>query len=339
MQQLITVILPTYNCEKYINECIESILNQTYSYFELIIIDDCSTDATVDKIKAFNDVRIQLIVKPKNSGYTNSLNYGLQIAKGKYIARMDGDDISLPTRFEKQVVFLEENSDFVLCGSIFNIIGSDKIIDLPEKNEDIKLSLLKRNCIAHPTVMIRKQILDEFSIIYNVNKEPAEDYDLWVRLISVGKLYIIQEVLLKYRIHFSQVSNTRKEHQSISATETRLNLLLIQYENVTFKEKNILRNIIAMNVLTDFKEIIIFHEIKHKLIKFNSTGFFESKGFSEFLFELEKRVVRDYFLNKSIFTPFVYLQYLKIKSRLDYKFTISQELKLFVKSFIFWRIS
>lgn len=101
----ISVLMPVYNCENYIREAVESILNQTYANFEFIIIDDASTDQTVAIIQSYKDKRIHLVVKPKNSGLTNSLNYGLTIAKGKYIARMDGDDISLPNRFQNKLKF------------------------------------------------------------------------------------------------------------------------------------------------------------------------------------------------------------------------------------------
>ena len=103
----ISVIMPVYNCEKYIAMSIESILNQTINDFELLIIDDASTDQTLAIITSYEDTRIKIISKPVNSGYTESLNIGLKIAKGKYIARMDGDDISFTRRFEKQLSFLE----------------------------------------------------------------------------------------------------------------------------------------------------------------------------------------------------------------------------------------
>ena len=110
----ITVLMPVYNCELYIQEAIESILHETYSDFEFLILDDASTDQTVSIIKKYKDACIQLIEKLLKAGYTNSLNYGLTIARGKYIARMDGDDISFPDRFVKQVTYLEANPGVVL---------------------------------------------------------------------------------------------------------------------------------------------------------------------------------------------------------------------------------
>jgi glycosyltransferase involved in cell wall biosynthesis len=124
--------MPVYNCELYIKEAIYSILNQTFTDYELIIIDDCSTDSTADIIKDYSDSRIIFFEKDSNSGYTNSLNYGLSVAKGEYIARMDGDDISLPTRLEKQVHFLNSNPDIVLCGTSYSIMEQQGVFYMPQ---------------------------------------------------------------------------------------------------------------------------------------------------------------------------------------------------------------
>ena len=180
----ISVLMPVYNCELYITEAIDSILNQTYTNFEFLIIDDASIDQTISIIKSYCDPRIQLIEKPLNTGLTNSLNLGLKLAKGKYIARMDGDDISLPERFAKQVALLEANTSFLLCGSAISIIGTNITRFFPEEHEDIKIRMLQGNCIAHPTVMFRKEIINYYTIVYDNLKEAAEDYDLWCRLMQ-----------------------------------------------------------------------------------------------------------------------------------------------------------
>ena len=118
----ISVLMPVYNCELYVQEAIDSILNQTFIDFELLIIDDCSTDKTVEIINNYADKRIKLTTKPHNTGLTNSLNYGLSIAQGQYIARMDGDDVSVLDRFEKQVKFLDTNPDIILCGTWYQLM-------------------------------------------------------------------------------------------------------------------------------------------------------------------------------------------------------------------------
>lgn len=332
----ISVLMPVYNCELYIKKAIDSILNQTYSDFEFLIIDDASTDETVSIIKSYNDARIQLIEKPINSGYTNSLNYGLKLAKGKYIARMDGDDISLPERFAKQVDFLDKNLDVVLCGTAFCIIGTNEIISIPQNHEEIKLALLKNNCIAHPSVMMRKSILDKGSILYDLAKEPSEDYDLWVRLISKGKLHNLLEVLLKYRIHDKQVSQKRTEQQLNNAIEIKLYLLYCLDLEMQQNEREVLKKIITRNSNIKFDEFVKFQEIKSKLLQSNN-GYFEKNGFYQYLMDLDFRNVKKYFLNKNKFTPLTYWQYLKIKSRLYYRISFLDEFKLLVKSLIFYK--
>ncbi len=225
LKPLITVIMPVYNCEKYILEAVESILQQTYTNFELILIDDCSTDATLQICKSFQDDRIVIIEKERNSGYTNSLNYGLSIAKGKYIARMDGDDISLPMRFEKQVDFLEANEDVVVCGTQYNVINSLKTSKHPIYHDDIKVKLLDGCYVAHPTVMIRKSFLDTNNLTYNPEMEPAEDYDLWSRIVFLGKIANLNEILLLYRISDNQISAKRAIEQRESAFRVKFAML------------------------------------------------------------------------------------------------------------------
>ncbi|GIQ58567.1 glycosyl transferase [Flavobacterium collinsii] len=332
----ITVLMPVYNCEPFIKEAIDSILNQTFSNFEFIIIDDASTDSTVSIIKTYNDPRIKLIIKPDNLGLTNSLNYGLSIAKGEYIARMDGDDISLPERFAKQVVFLDKNPETVLIGAYFKIIGKDKIITVPEYHEDIKLAMLKDCCIGHPTVMMRKSCLDKFSLRYDEKKEPAEDYDLWTRFLNVGKLYNLQEVLLNYRVHNSQVSHKRNEQQINTALEIKVNLLM----NLNFKRddetQNFLKKIISGKESVSFAEINQFENLKSKLLLANQTFFFEKTGFEKYLLEIGSNLFKSYFLKRKKYSPVVYLQYLRIRKKAPIKLKLLDEVKLFVKSMILY---
>ena len=332
----ISVLMPVYNCELYIKEAIDSILNQTYSDFEFLIIDDSSKDQTISIIKSYNDARIQLIEKPVNSGLTLSLNMGLRFAKGKYIARMDGDDISLPERFEKQVAFLEANEDTVVCGTAFSIIGTNEVVNVPENHEAIKLALLKNNCIAHPSVMMRKSILDKDSIFYNAAKESAEDYDLWVRLLKIGKLHNLQEVLLKYRVHDKQVSQKSTVQQVNSAIEIKLYLLNCLDLEMQPNERKVLKKIITRNSTVEFNEFEKFQKIKSKLLRSNN-GFFEKNGFYQYLLDLDLRNVKKYFLNKNKFTPLIYWQYLKIKSKLYYRISFLDEFKLLIKSLVFYK--
>ncbi|MCF6129916.1 glycosyltransferase [Flavobacterium sp. AS60] len=219
----LSVLLPVYNCENYIKDCIDSVLNQTFSDFELLIIDDKSTDSTVKIIQQFKDDRIKLTVKEKNSGYTNSLNWGIDQAKGKYIARMDGDDICMLNRFERQFNFLESNPDVILCGTSIQLIGATVEHRQPPTHEEIIVKLCFETCFFHPTIMGPKQTFVENK--YDSSFEPAEDYELWTRLASKGKLANISEILLEYRVHLNQISKTKSNIQSDNAFQCKLRML------------------------------------------------------------------------------------------------------------------
>ena len=192
----ISVVMPVYNTkEEFLRESIESILNQTYTDFEFIIINDGSTNNCEDIILSYKDDRIRY-VKQHNQGVANTLNNGISIATGEYIARMDSDDISLPQRFEKQINFLDNNSDFSLCGSWYQYFPEEKIAKLIE--EPKLLDFYKLNCLGHPTVMFRKADFERFDLKYD-SQFVCEDYELWSRSIKYLKFYNLQEVLLKYR--------------------------------------------------------------------------------------------------------------------------------------------
>ncbi len=334
---VITVLMPVYNCELYINEAVDSILNQTFADFELLIIDDASTDKTASIIKAYNDSRIKFIEKPSNTGLTNSLNQGLKLANGKYIARMDGDDVSFSQRFEKQVAFLDANPDVVLCGTNIKVIGTEKIIALPEKNEKIKLTLLKGNCLAHPSVMIRKQILDELSVGYDISKEPAEDYDLWVRLTGIGKLHNLQEVLLNYRVHNTQVSKKRDTQQIELSLQLRLQMFGYLDYSFDKEEYDLLKKIIGGSLSVTLDEIKDFFILTEKMVSANSNSFFEPKGFQEYLLELHKKSYKKYFLEREKYYPIICFQYFKIRSKSEFKLGLIDELKLIIKSIIYFK--
>ena len=333
----VSVLLPVYNCELYVQAAVRSIINQSYTDFEFLIIDDASTDATVSIIKSIDDSRIQLIEKPLNSGYTNSLNYGLQLAKGKYIARMDGDDISYPERFAKQIAYLEAHPEVIVCGTTYKIIGNDKLIMVPENHEAIKIGLLWGNCISHPSVMIRKKVLDDLIIIYDSSKEPAEDYDMWVRLLSIGKLHNLQEILLEYRLYSNQVSRKRAEEQKKNDIATKFQLLQYLEVQWTETEAEFLERQFGKTEVLSFKDLKVFKQIQMKLALANASGFFEKKRFNQYLIDLEADVLRKCFLIQKRSSPSMYLKYLIAKYKWKVKLTTKQEIKLVVKSIFFWK--
>ena len=209
---LISVILPAYNAEKFIKDAIQSILDQTFEDFELIIINDCSTDNTLQIIKKFQDPRIKIIDNKTNLKIVRSLNSGMEIATGKFVARMDADDISLPTRFRKQIEYFNQHPEVDICGSWVRLFdGADTTFKPYESHDDIKASLLFVNNIIHPSVMFRKASLVKNNLSYDQSFINAEDYGLWVAAMDKLRFANVQEVLLKYRLHANNVSLFQKE--------------------------------------------------------------------------------------------------------------------------------
>jgi glycosyltransferase involved in cell wall biosynthesis len=208
----VSVVLPCYNCDQYIGEAIQSILNQTYRDFELIIIDDGSTDQTTTVIRSFNDNRIRLINKEQNQGLVDSLNRGLELAQFDYIAIMHGDDIASQDRLEEQVLFMETHPEIICCGSWINILGTEKVIQYPANSDEVHVGMLDGNIIAHPTVMLKTNTIKSHHLQYNPEYHyGAEDYEFWQQLMKVGRITNIPKVLLQYRLHNSQKSELYKQ--------------------------------------------------------------------------------------------------------------------------------
>jgi glycosyltransferase involved in cell wall biosynthesis len=200
--------MPVYNGATYLNEAIDSILNQTYNDFEFLIIDDGSTDGSVKIIKSYDDNRIRLVENRNNLGQSETLNKGLSLAKGKYIARMDQDDISMPERLKKQVEFMDECPNIGVCGSWIQYFGKYNYLTPLELDDDsIKIKLLTNQNLAHPSVMIRKSTLVKYQLNYDPTFTVAMDYDLWVRMFEYCSFANLPEPLLKYRTHKNQKSN------------------------------------------------------------------------------------------------------------------------------------
>lgn len=211
---LISILLPVYNGAKYLHAAITSILTQTYENWELIIINDGSKDESESIISSFKDKRIRYYSQV-NMGLAKTLNRGISLAKGKYIARQDQDDISLPTRLEKQASFFEANPCVALLGTRAQILEEDKPttrIQLhPLSDTEIKLGLLFDNFFVHSSVMINRDLLLEVGgYCEDPCRQPPEDYELWSRIMRVGQLANLPEPLLLYREVSSSMSRAGK---------------------------------------------------------------------------------------------------------------------------------
>ncbi len=207
---LVTVLMPVYNTDRYLQQAMDSVLNQSFSDFEFLIIDDGSTDKSLDIIKSFKDKRIRLVRNEENIKLIATLNKGIDISLGKYICRADADDICFPTRIEKQFNFMEENPDYAACSSGVEIFyeNSETRFNIIYKKEtdDIRIRTLYQNHFVHPSSFIRKDFINERNLRFNKHFIHSEDYYFFVKLSEIGKLYNVDEVLVSVRKHLNNVS-------------------------------------------------------------------------------------------------------------------------------------
>jgi glycosyltransferase involved in cell wall biosynthesis len=211
----ISVIMPVYNTGSYLHDSINSILQQTFTDFEFIIINDGSTDNSEEIILSYTDARIRYLKNEKNEGLVYSLNRGIDAARGIFIARMDGDDISELTRLEMQHYYMKQHVRISVLSSFVNLIdnkGNHTGFWKDDKEnytvKAIRTFLPVNNCVAHPTVMIRTELLKEYR--YNRNQPLSEDYDLWLRIVSDGGIIDKLPIgLLQHRILSNSFTRTR----------------------------------------------------------------------------------------------------------------------------------
>lgn len=209
MNPMLSILMPVYNVAPFVKEAIESVLNQTFTDFELILLDDCSPDASADIIKTFDDARIVYHRNKKNLGLADNLNVGLKMASGKYIARADSDDICLPDRFETQVNFLEAHPDIDLCSCGLEKFGKEQDVWVRENDFDqVKITMMFYSPVLHATSVWRRESFENHDLKYDQNAFPAEDYELWSRAVFCCRLVNIPQVLYRYRIHGNQVTKT-----------------------------------------------------------------------------------------------------------------------------------
>lgn len=217
---LVTVILPAYNCEKYISGAVTSLLEQVYDNFELLVVNDGSTDNTATILSSITDQRLRLIHNDGNKGLIYSLNRAIDEAKGEYIARMDADDIATNDRIEKQVHWLLHHPQTAAVGCFIHIIDEagngrkEWTLDRTTATATrIKSVMPRENCLAHPTMMLRAEILKRYK--YSEDQKNIEDYDLWLRMLADGLIIDkVPQALLYYREHANSVTLTHLRKQN-----------------------------------------------------------------------------------------------------------------------------
>lgn len=209
----VSVVMPAYNAAKYLREAIDSILAQTYRDFEFIIINDGSTDRTKEIILNYDDPRIVYLENEKNSGICVTLNKGLNAAQGRYIVRMDADDISLPERLAIQVEYMDKHPEIGVCGSDIIVFGEGKeesIFEQIHLSDDCAAGLLFNPCLAHPSVIINNQILKYRNLCYEDSYRGLEDFKLWWEFAKISKIGNINKPLIRYRHHKGQETRNVK---------------------------------------------------------------------------------------------------------------------------------
>jgi glycosyltransferase involved in cell wall biosynthesis len=206
----ISVLMAVYNGEMYLREAIDSILQQSYTNFEFIIVNDGSTDSTAAILRSYTDPRIRILHAEKNCGLIDSLNKGVAAAKGDYIARIDADDIAMPDRFARQVAYLQANPAIVLLGTGATIFGDnlvEKNMYYQHSNACISMYLLFRNVFIHSSIMVKTEVLQEFP--FEKEYYLAEDYMVWVKIAQKYKTACIKDALVRYREHETNITKVK----------------------------------------------------------------------------------------------------------------------------------
>lgn len=267
----ITVLMSVYNGEKYIKEAIDSILFQTFKDFEFLIINDGSTDRTAEIIRSYSDPRIKIHKNKENFGLTKSLNIGLKLARGEYIARQDADDVSIPERLEKELDFLETHKDYAVVGTFVKIMNENsKIIHLlerPVEGTKIREFLKIDNCISHGSTMIRMESFYDVGS-YDESIERSQDYELWLRISKKYRMANIPEYLYIWRNHKDNIEAKYKGEQEIfvalakvkndildvkQTTRHFINSLIKKKENSNSKTLHLLFRLIRFATLNRIK--------------------------------------------------------------------------------------
>jgi hypothetical protein len=212
----VTVLMSVYNAERFVAQAVDSVLSQTFTNFEFLIFEDRSTDSSRDILRSYDDPRIRLVENTENLGLTRNLAAGMTMARGEFIARMDADDVCVPTRLEQQLAYLDAHPDVSVLGSavtFFDESGKEFVAHQPLEHEEIKCTLFYGFTMLHPSVMMRKDDFEKHGLNYDPAFRVSQDHDLWTRAIRVLRFSNLYEPLLQMREHPGKIGRTRKPLQ------------------------------------------------------------------------------------------------------------------------------
>jgi glycosyltransferase involved in cell wall biosynthesis len=252
----VTVLICAYNGEAFIAEAIESVLTQTFQDFEIIVVDDASTDGTAQAVKRFKDGRIRRLVNEKNLGHAGSLNRGMAEAVGEYVAILDCDDRCFPTRLERQTAFLDDNPEYVLCGSWSRTFGSwDLERRYPTDYEALRASLLFECPIVTPSVMFRREMVRDAGMAFDSSCPLAFDYKFWIEASRHFPIANLEEFLVAYRLHPAQISSRKREKQKSDTRTVAVSLLRELLPEISEAEIDLHLDVFFMEPIASVDEI------------------------------------------------------------------------------------
>lgn len=296
----VSVVMPVFNREKYVADAANSILTQTFTDFEFIIVDDGSTDSTPQIIESFRDQRIKIVLNKTNKGNYAARNEGMRLASGRYICVMDSDDIALPGRIQKQFEFMETYYEYGLCGGFAQVLNSNEIITAPKDYDEIKVWSLSNIMFRHPTVFIRRELLKKYNLKYDASFRYAGDYDFLVKAMHLFPVTNIQEVLLNYRRHPEQISSKHKSDQFKAVGRIILKQLNLFKADVSNHEQRLhltLMNRFPISQKEDFNQLLDWANFL--LSSNNNTGYYEPSHLAKFLKSLLKYILKEYKMNRN----------------------------------------
>ena len=309
----VTVLMPTYNVAPWVEDAIESVLKQTFNDFELLVVDDASSDDTLARVKNINDPRIRIASFSNNVGLAENLNRGMALINTELVARMDGDDIAEPYWLEHEVAFLDSHPDIGICSGGFERFGTVKsLVRFPEHHEDCLANMLFECSVIVPT--FRMSLYREHGLRYSTEAFPAEDYRFWAECLRVTKIYNLQETLFHYRMHPTQICTARREEQQKKVAATRRYMLEWLSPDFTEEEMQYYTGQFMAPKITSPQDYTERKSFSRKLVNKNrSVGHFDEAALLRRLdkhltLTLYNTIVERYFNNG--YSIFKYLQYL-----------------------------
>lgn len=331
----VTVLMPTYNVAPYVKEAVESVLRQSYSDFELLVIDDCSTDGTLDVVRSISDSRIRIVQNERNLGLADNLNRGLSLIKTELVSRMDGDDIAEPHWLQSEVAVLESHPEIGICGGGFERFGAvSTVVRLPEHPEEILSNMLFECSIIVPT--FRMSLYRDKGLRYRSDAFPAEDYRFWADCLRVTKAYNVQDTLFHYRMHPKQICTSLSAKQKEKVEDVRRYMLELLGSNMTENEKDYFLKTFVDGKIANKQEWKQKYSFARRLVELNrGERHFEKKALQNHIhrhlqIQLYNTVLDCFF--KDEYKPSAYFRYLS--SGLAFKTLPRLEMKLLAKSML-----